>query len=571
MNATLAEALGLLRNRWATLKDEILRGKYVFWIGSGISRGRLDGLNDLLYELVEKLHSCIDPSNTDCPYRKALEDIVRMTTVNVNVILKPRSSWEDDDIKSLINQLSDKYADVLDVDIITKGTAIDLAWDFLKLHEKYSVSFEPDSEHRFLALLIAEGVVKELVTTNWDALIEIAHDACNQSKEPKLQVVACKEELYNNIFPKLFKIHGCALKMVSNPKQYRPFMVATRTHINQWISDDVHKTYREKMGVLLREYPALFIGLSGQDYNLQATFVAAALGELRQPQRVVFTVSRITHTQRAILKAAHGIEYYRKNAPRIDNEAALPLYAKPLLGSLYILTLLEKAGLLLQQGAKELNHNHQDLVRKGIMWIEDFLCKRYDDNANPEEPWRRLADEVPGFIARFISLYREQEVSKSIQAYQALCSQNLTQMEIDKDKKNFHWLLFALALFLEGMERGFWKLEVPPTRDGRQGQLILNHGKLRTKLFILNDTSNGRTNLLRQDFIKPKNAADVMIVYPHGSKLLERQERGNPKNRDLPRSRSKNEPSEFLLQVSVLETPQIDKLLDRIKDKLRRK
>ena len=49
---------------------------------------------------------------------------------------------------------------------------LSIRWDLLKLAEKYSdPDIKPDAEHQFLCLLVAEGVFKDLVTTNWDPLI----------------------------------------------------------------------------------------------------------------------------------------------------------------------------------------------------------------------------------------------------------------------------------------------------------------------------------------------------------------------------------------------------------------
>jgi len=66
--------------------------------------------------------------------------------------------------------------------------------DLLELQKIYSdVSVLPDAEHRLISLLIAEGAVSELITTNWDPLIERAYAALGCT--PTLMVVACNAEM----------------------------------------------------------------------------------------------------------------------------------------------------------------------------------------------------------------------------------------------------------------------------------------------------------------------------------------------------------------------------------------
>src|SRR4029077_12322583 len=157
----------------------------------------------------------------------------------------------------------------------TSGGALNVPWDFLRLHEIYSEpTLVPDADHRFLALLIAEGAVSEIVTTNWDPLVERAYEALELP--PPLEVVACNPELQRQCLGALFlKIHGCAKRMVDDPDLYRPHMVATRTDITEWDQLALFQPFKEKVRAILRERPAIFVGLSGQDFNLQALWVTA--------------------------------------------------------------------------------------------------------------------------------------------------------------------------------------------------------------------------------------------------------------------------------------------------------
>src|SRR5207248_6748109 len=121
------------------------------------------------------LHKNHDPTNPTCPYRTASQQIVSMTTVTELDIAAAPTSWPKDKRDDLIAQLINQYAAVLGTILITPGGAVNLPWDFLKLHEVYAnPAVSPDAEHRFIALLTAEGAIAQVITTNWDPLTEKA-------------------------------------------------------------------------------------------------------------------------------------------------------------------------------------------------------------------------------------------------------------------------------------------------------------------------------------------------------------------------------------------------------------
>jgi len=126
-------------------------------------------------------------------------------------------------------------------------------------------------------------------------------------------------------------------------------MVATRGDINRWNADAFFQPFREKVRTMLREKPAIFIGISGQDFNLQAECATATAGGVAyplNPPRIVFTVERIDPPQRAILEGFYG-DRYSANVTAVNEIAALPLYGKPLLGALFVQLLIEKLVCLL--------------------------------------------------------------------------------------------------------------------------------------------------------------------------------------------------------------------------------
>ena len=89
-------------------------------------------------------------------------------------------------------------------------------------------------------------------------------------------------------------------------------MIATHYEITTWSMVDVYKPFFEKLRTLLRERPSLFVGISGQDINLQSQFVVASCNGPAvgfPPARVTFSADAIGVPQREILQAVHGNNY----------------------------------------------------------------------------------------------------------------------------------------------------------------------------------------------------------------------------------------------------------------------
>ena len=544
-DATLTEALKELRDKWNLEVEAVLAGKYSLWLGSGISGERLPRLSDLLRNrILAPLQLKVDPANAACPFRRVLNEIIELTTVKGLDPTTPVHLWNGGDLDRLLDELAGKYADVLDKDVREYGIGRDLFWEVLGLQKVYAdPGTQPDAEHTFLCLLVYEGILTDLVTTNWDPLIEVADENSRQGTTRALKIVACNEELDGSRdggSARLLKIHGCARKASDDPDKYRPFLVTKRSQINAWSKDKVHEPMRVHVEALLREKPAFFIGLSGQDFNLQAEYVTASL-ERRPfpvcPTRVLFSEPRITASQQAILKAIYTDAEYRAHPDEIDGRAALPLYAKPLLGSLYLLTLRKKLELFLARGAGDMEAWQRTLVTNWLAEIEQGLCTRYDAIADLNERWRQLAREVPRSITRFLCLYRREELPRTPDAYEALCPNDLEHMAIDPGLplSNTHWLVLTIALITAGHNRGLWSVSLLTTEGGERGQLIIIISGRAIRVFVLRDPV-GLAQLEMQGFVDPSDANDVLIVYPRHPTPSRR--RRSPRRGSLPARRA---------------------------------
>jgi hypothetical protein len=370
-----------------------------------------------------------------------------------------------------------------------------------------------------------------------------------------LKVVACREELNGSRdggCARLLKIHGCARRASDNPGRYRRFIVAKRSDINNWIGDQFHEPVRVEVRSILQQKLCFFIGLSGQDFNLQAAYVAASLLGVPfpiNPFRVLFSEPRIGSSQQAILKAVYSQEGYLADADEIDRKAALPLYAKPLLGSLYLLSLIRKLGLFLARGGGDMDAWQRALAEQWLIDVETCVCARYDSIVDLNERWRQLALELPHFISRFLCLYRRQETPLALTTYEALSHGDLERMTGDPNLPhlNIHWLLLAIALMAEGRNRGFWVIGLPTGEGGEHGQMIIGLPARTIRLFIIGDPV-GLARLEKSGFVEPGSATNLLVIYPRGS--LPPGRRRSPQRASLPRSTvSRDIPEVALIDV----------------------
>ena len=72
---TIRETLELLDGPYLSVGEGVSAVSYAFWLGSGISRSRVIGLDGVLAKLIEFVRSHVTPT-PDCAYRKALDRII---------------------------------------------------------------------------------------------------------------------------------------------------------------------------------------------------------------------------------------------------------------------------------------------------------------------------------------------------------------------------------------------------------------------------------------------------------------------------------------------------------------
>lgn len=220
---TVEETLQLLTGEFRSLAEGVADGEYAFWLGSGISRDRVPGLQELIVKVLVRLHG--ESTDTEgCPYRSALRQALRLAKLRkeelerTDLAVAP-SDWPD--LEAVVDGLVSSYSDFLAIQV--DGKEIDyLVWDLIDVRETFGTPADPDCEHLCIAILIMEGALRELVSANWDGLIEKAVEELTGETKDHLKVVVLPVDLPGpDPDSVLLKVHGCAVLAAEDPEKYR--------------------------------------------------------------------------------------------------------------------------------------------------------------------------------------------------------------------------------------------------------------------------------------------------------------------------------------------------------------
>ncbi|CAD6010292.1 SIR2_2 domain-containing protein [Agreia sp. COWG] len=400
----MKQTLALLRGEFPSFLAAINRGMYAFWLGSGISREKLDAVPVFVLTVLKHLQSRGDPSdlNDPCwdPFKEALA-LAALSKAEKEEIDFSRDIdlWSVRD--AIISRVSSRYSDLLDIHI--EGEPPDyLLWDVLKVPQSYGAGVaDPDLEHYCLAVLMMEGVAPEIVTANWDGLIEMAVEELAPGNESVVSVyVRAADFRQPRGRSRLLKFHGCAVRAIRDPTEYRGLLVGRRTQITDWPHDPEHAAMRQEMTTLGTSHPTLMIGLSAQDSNIQDLF-SAAKNVLDwnwpiDPSAFVFAEEELGTYQKNILRVGYGASFHGSET-FIAQASHVRAFAKPLLSALMIDTWsmkLEKLALLTRTGV---DSSSASKVSAGIATLSSAAASSVDTNMVAST--RRLISDIGRAIA----------------------------------------------------------------------------------------------------------------------------------------------------------------------------
>lgn len=473
---SFSDALQRLDDVRDVFTERFLRGEVSVWVGSMISNARYPDLGKLLTTLLDNLHDyAVDCTNPEDPARWTIDQIMEITDISGGDRTIRFSDWSDNLKAEVIDSLWNQYSKVLGMRFAPEGMPTSLMWDVLHIEDIYDdSSVNPDAEHRLLALLILEGVLCSLVTTNWDPLIE---DAFEQASEPlneaslKTIVRPC-DISQSGGQPSLTKMHGC-VRVAKHDESARNFVVGTEQQVRAWPSKPEIGPIKDYVTTISRAFQVLYVGLSGQDINIQQQHIEAGLFaetdySINGP-RIVFAHGNLEDPRASILEAAYGTEVYQAEYAAIREKALVPLFAKPLLGALYAYVIREK----LRAFARALpDPNHKSLAARGVEALFTHFATIIDSvsgtGSSPAEVrrWRFVSDEGARFVSSFVRMYKNGKAVNSRWHYHALPSNASTNPE-----PSYYRLALLIGILVKGQNQGRWKLSLVIDRPE---QLILH-------------------------------------------------------------------------------------------------
>ena len=518
---SIAETLDLFDGPQHDFSTGFEAGQYALWLGSGISRERVVGLDGVLSKLLENLRLRI--GSAECEHHRALDGILSLADLSADEraqidLSQPVASWPIHD--ALIDRLWNKYSKVLGTEV--QGRPFDyLLWDVLEFATTFATQ-KADAEHLAIGMLVLEGVVSDLATANWDGLLEAAMVELGRPNET-FRVAVTGEDLHGPIgIGTLYKFHGCAIRATANEAEYRPLLVAREAAITHWAQNPRFIKMREQLRALIARSRTLMIGLSGQDTNIQQLFGANGWVWNSVPAPIVFAAQELSEGQKSILEGAYQADY-EANRDQIRTDATLPAFGKPLLLALLLRTMFGKlaalAGLLASPAVDPAGR--QSLV-EGLKALERAAAQA--GNANRYECARTIA----ALIGRVTEQFFGGPGSAGRRPYMPLGAQpaHLMQQDPAVGFSGRPEAAAALGLIGQGLVVNRWSVSVDDPEQPTSGALRLTAPTAEARVFLAANDDNINQLLASGAFDEVDN--DVVVICSR--KVTPRQQRSPSKS-----------------------------------------
>jgi hypothetical protein len=489
---SVAEVLKCFDDEFADVASAFARGEYLLWLGSGISRDVVPDVPKLLQQMLDYLQTGVDAANPACRFTKALEEVLEVAGVPAATrasidLATPVDTWPD--LDDVMNRLSDRYSDVLDVQV--QGESEDfLVWTGLDVPSTYGASgLEPDVEHLCVAILMLEGVVRSAPTTNWDGLVEAAIEFLTGDADQFLNVIVTPADFRAPARrAELVKFHGCAVRAADSPADYRSLLIARKSQISGWAAKPKNKMMKNHLEHLFASRPAFIVGLSAQDANIHIMLHEASQNLARswptELPAVVFAEPQLHHHHKHVMKVTYG-DSYSANSEAIGASALLGAYAKPALLGMVLFTLADKLSALIGC-ITELTVPGADIERlqADVRGLRDVMGKLAD--ADP----RAVIDAVVSSLTLAMWVFRTGSIpDPGCAPYQPISIAPIPEVVADPNFPCAALGRFALvaALLGRGLLDGLWALEPGcPTSPG-DGVVRVTTGDRVSKVFIVRD------------------------------------------------------------------------------------
>ena len=521
LSGGFSKAIDVLDKAWEPFTRRALDGDFFWWVGTGVSMGVLPGTGYMVLGALEALQARYAGTSDVC-YLEGFNAALALVGRGDVDIHRPSREWTD--LDALVSALADNYPAVFEcLQQYTRGKA-DFVLDIVRIPEVYGRDdLELDAEHTLLAALIAEGVISDLVTTNWDPLIERAYQS--MSVPDDLTVVAHPDDMGPGR-PRLLKMHGCARLSLQNRSKYGKYIVYTGEQVDAWATNVPQ--FKEALGTSLRERPVMFVGCSGRDTDIKQAVMLAR--ERYEPfpvetPRAVFASERMTAEYEAILSRLHGDAFAGDDAARLKVQALVPLRARELLASLWAVCVAAKGRKLMQLATPALSPEWLALWDEQLGEVRLRLDERFAVES-PEDRWRVVAAQLLPAFTRLTSMYLHREVPRDTATYVSLVSQNLAKMGTDDAVKQacLHLPLMALLGVIAHAGEAGWPCRIPVGADASQGQLIIGAGGIESRVFLLHHSVHDYATFIDTHDMDEDALGDCLFLFALGPMPENRRE-----------------------------------------------
>lgn len=506
------------------LHRRLLDGDISLWVGSGISWDRLGGLDQFFIRFLQRLSRESIERGPESEEAKLLAEVLVRYDNGTCDATTPFEQWED-------------YSPLLEKMLAQYSTVVLLALDRLGVQAKSSIFDIPgfygaaqdfDLEHDVITALLAERLVSEVVSTNWDALIEAA--AATRLPQSEIAVVVAPNDTVDlGPGPMLLKLHGCARRALHPEAGKPPGIIVVSERDIQELKSAENAPVLEKVRAGIREHACVFVGLSGQDYDLQTLLFESRLAELSEDLTPrVFFVERggLNDHQRKVLSYLYSpAVYVADTSRRLEEAASIDMLPKPALASLLILGLTEKCIALLQ--AIPSDFPEHALASQTEQWLNEavsqWLASRNGTGEIDADSWRAIALEVTATVSTFSSLYRDQSPAFSSGTYSPITSDSPRHILDSGEAADslMHRLVMITVLTQRAAQSAGLSVAVG-SADGTDGHMKVETAAGPVRVFFVKRSHNRVFRLIESGVLDPLDPS-VIVLYAQGHQLPKRK------------------------------------------------
>lgn len=515
---TIADALAILRADHRGLLGDVGSAERVLWVGAGVSRAQVPDVQELLRKVLTFLRDNIVEGVADDPHLEALRRIVvEHLPKELDLLISDPQGWViPDDLTSLVGS----YSDILGEDVAGKPQDY-LVWDAVDVRETYGrPDIAPGPEHALIALLVHEGLVTSIATTNWDGLIERAVANSTPAGSPPLLGVMMSNDSFRDERGActLYKPHGCAVS-AREDSSFRQYIVARTTDIASWHSAPIYGSMIDKLQSLARTRRSLMLGSSVQDYNL-LTQIATASQVQPWPwdesnPAYLFAEPVIVKSQRDVLKVAYKDDY-SANQQNICTGSATGTYSGLLLGATALHAVVEKLQLGIEHAPAFAGSGAVvTSLRSGVSQIETLITDQVGSDLGQLVTVMRSG--ISALVRRFFDPARELIGENYVPVYS-----RPIRIGVDDHYRFLRLAELSVALGLLGLgdKLGHWALSVGTGGNLECGVLSIvpahGTGTDPVKVVVTRDAES--SSALKGHALWTDDAGNVLVIQTTGER-----------------------------------------------------